>query len=88
MPPLTWIGETKHTQQGHDAYELHLRSDCNCEYRFWDGKLKELRNERDPVAENLAIRQAEIDTVRNRRCPTCGGPLDDWLAERKATDTD
>ena len=42
-------------------------------------KLKELKIERDPVAEHMAMREAEIDTVRNRRCPHCGGQLDDWL---------
>ena len=39
-----------------------------------------LTTERDPVAEDMAMRRAEIDTVRKRRCPNCGGPLDDWLA--------
>ncbi len=49
--------------------------------------LGEMKIERDPVAEELAMQEAEIDTVRNRRCSRCGGPLDrfltcDWCHER------
>jgi len=66
--------------QGRDVYEFDFRCDyCKREFRFRDGKLKQLTIERDPVAEHIAMRKAEIDTVRNRRCPHCGGPLDDWL---------
>jgi hypothetical protein len=52
---------------------------CKREYRFTDGNLKELKIERDPVAEQLAMRKAEIEAFRNCRCSQCGGPLDDWL---------
>ncbi|MGP8068738.1 MAG: hypothetical protein ACLP5V_02485 [Candidatus Bathyarchaeia archaeon] len=38
-----------------------------------------MKIERDPVAEYIAMHRAEIDTVRNRRCSHCGGPLDDFL---------
>ena len=56
-----------------------------------DGKLRELKIERDPVAETMAMRRAEIDTVRNRRCTKCGGPLDEfltceWCHERYSVD--
>ena len=79
--PLLWISRSKRSRQGRDVYEFDFRCDsCKREFRFRDGMLKELSNERDPVAENLAMRQAEIDTIRNRRCPSCGGPLDNWLA--------
>jgi uncharacterized protein YbaR (Trm112 family) len=78
--PLTWVGRSKQVHQGRDVYELDFRcGTCQCEYRFRDGKLKELKVERDPVAEQLAIREAEVDAVRDRRCSICGGPLDDWL---------
>jgi len=78
--PLTWMGKGKRTHQGRDVYELDFRCDsCKREFRFSDGTLKELKVERDAVAEQLAIRRAEIDKVRNRRCLGCGGPLDDWL---------
>jgi hypothetical protein len=63
------------------VYEFDFRCDsCKREYRFRDGKLRELKVERDPVAEHLAMRKAERDAVRNRRCSECGGPLDDWLS--------
>jgi nitrite reductase/ring-hydroxylating ferredoxin subunit len=62
------------------VYEFDFRCDsCKREYRFRDGKLNEVTIERDAVAEHLAMRKAELDAVRNRRCPHCGGPLDDWL---------
>lgn len=78
--PLTWMGTGKRPYQGRDVYELDFRCDsCKREFRFRDGNLKELKVERDAVAEQLAMRRAEIDTVRNRRCLACGGPLDDWL---------
>jgi hypothetical protein len=61
-------------------YEFDFQcGSCKGEYRFRDGKLRKLNTERDPAAERLAMHKAEIDTVRNRRCPQCGGPLDDWL---------
>jgi len=67
--------------QGREVYEFDYRCDsCKREYRFKDGKLRKLKIERDPVAEHLAMRGAEMDTVRNRRCSKCGGPLDEWLA--------
>jgi hypothetical protein len=44
-----------------------------------DGKLRQLKIERDSVAEQMAMRKAEIDSVRDHRCPNCGGPLDNWL---------
>jgi uncharacterized protein YbaR (Trm112 family) len=78
--PLTWTAIGKRLRQGSDVYELDFRCEtCKREYRFTDGNLKELKIERDPVAEKLAIRQAEIDAFRNSRCLNCGGPLDDWL---------
>ena len=62
-------------------YEFDFRcGTCKREYRFRDGKLRGLKIERDSVAEHLAMRRAAMDTVRNRRCPSCGGPLDDRLA--------
>ena len=78
--PLVWISRIKRLHQGREVHEFDFRCDsCKREFRFRDGKLKELKNDRDPVAEHIAMRQAEIDTVRNQRCPHCGGPLDDWL---------
>jgi len=78
--PLVWISRNKRLHQGRDAYEFDFRCDsCKREYRFMDGKLRQLKIERDPVAEHMAMRKAEIDSVRNRRCPNCGGPLDNWL---------
>ena len=78
--PLAWIGLTKRLQQSSVVYELNFRCDtCKREYQFRDGKLKELQAERDLVAEQLAMLKAEIDAFRSRRCPKCGGPLDDWL---------
>ena len=78
--PLTWVGLSKRSGQNSVVYELDFRCEkCKCEYQFRDGKLRELKVERDPVAEKLAIRQAEIDAFRNSRCINCGGPLDDWL---------
>jgi hypothetical protein len=63
------------------VYEFDFRCDsCKREYRFRNGTLNGLKIERDPVAEHLAMHEAEIDTFRNRRCPNCGGPLDNWLA--------
>lgn len=45
-------------------YEFEFRCDsCKREYRFRDGKLRELKTERDPVAENLAMLKAEMDVV-------------------------
>jgi hypothetical protein len=78
--PLTWTAIGKRLLQGSDVYELDFRCEsCKREYRFTDGRLKELKIERDPVAEQLAIRQAEINAFRGCRCPWCGGPLDAWL---------
>ena len=78
--PLMWIGRSRRLQQDREVYEFEFRCDsCKREFCFRDGKLKELKIERDPVAERMAMRQAETETVRNRRCPQCGGPLDDWL---------
>jgi len=74
------MGVSKQLRQGNDVYELDFRCDtCKREYRFGDGELSELKIERDPVAEQLAMRKAEIDAFRNCRCSQCGGPLDDWL---------
>jgi RNase P subunit RPR2 len=79
--PLVWIGRSKRSHQGRDVYELDFRCDyCKREFRFRDGKLRELKLARDPLAEQIAIQRAEVDTVRNRRCLSCGGPLDDFLA--------
>lgn len=61
-------------------YELDFRCEtCKREYRFRDGKLKELKIERDLIAEQMAMRRAELGAFRSRRCLSCGGPLDDWL---------
>ena len=61
-------------------YEFDFRCDsCKHEFRFTDGRLRELRIERDPAAERMAIRKAELATIRTRRCTECGGPLDDFL---------
>jgi hypothetical protein len=78
--PLTWAGMSKRFHQTREVHELDFRSQsCKRKYLLIDGTLTELKVERDAVAEQLAIREAEIDTVRNRRCSVCGGPLDDWL---------
>jgi uncharacterized protein with PIN domain len=78
--PLVWMSRSKRVDQGRDVYEFGFRCDsCKREFRFKDGKLKELKAQRDPVAELMAMRKAEIGAIRNRRCPHCGGPLDDWL---------
>jgi len=62
------------------VYDLDFRCDsCKREFCFRDGKLQQLSNERNPVAENLAMRKAEMDSIRTHRCPACGGPLDIWL---------
>lgn len=62
-------------------YEFDFRCDsCKRDFRFRDGKLNELKMPRDTAAEHKAMRKAETDAVRSRRCPQCGGPLDDWLA--------
>ncbi len=79
--PLVWVSRSKRLLQGRDVDELGFRCDsCKREYRFREGRLKELKIERDPVAERMAMHKAEVDTVRNRRCPNCGGPLDEFLA--------
>jgi len=79
--PLVWMSRSKRLDQGREVYELGFRCDsCKREFRFKDGKLEELRTQRNPFAELMAMREAEIDTIRNRRCPHCGGPLDDWLS--------
>jgi len=66
--------------QGRDVYDLDFRCDsCKREFRFRDGKLEELKIERDPAAEHIAMRHAELNAARNRRCGQCGGPLDDFL---------
>ncbi|MGA2790328.1 MAG: hypothetical protein ABSF00_06135 [Candidatus Bathyarchaeia archaeon] len=86
--PLVWINRSKRLLQGRDVDELGFRCDsCKREFRFREGRLKELKTEPDPVAERIVMHQAEIDTVRNRRCPHCGGPLDvfltcEWCHER------
>ena len=60
--------------------EFGFRCDtCKHEYQFREGRLRELKIERDPVAEELAMHKAEIDVARNCRCRQCGGPLDDFL---------
>jgi len=62
------------------VYEFGFRCDsCKREFLFKGGKLRELKPQRDPVAELMAMREAEVGAIRNRRCPHCGGPLDDWL---------
>ena len=64
--PLVWIGRGRQLHQGREVYEFDFRCDsCKREFRFKDGKLMGLTNERDPVAEHIAMRKAEIDTVRN-----------------------
>ena len=74
------MSRNKRLLQGRDVYEFNFRCDpCKREYRFRDGELKQLKIERDPIAEHIAMREAEMDSVRNRRCPNCGGPLDNWL---------
>lgn len=79
--PLVWVGRSTRIDQGREVYEFDFRCDtCKREYRFRDGKLEEVKVERNPVAEHMAMHKAELDTARNRRCPQCGGPLDDWLA--------
>ncbi|MGA2625985.1 MAG: hypothetical protein ABSF63_02860 [Candidatus Bathyarchaeia archaeon] len=79
--PLVWVTRSKRLIQGRNVDELHFRCDsCKREYRFREGMLREMKIERDPVAEELAMQEAEIDTVRNRRCSRCGGPLDQFLS--------
>ena len=78
--PLTWAGMSQRIHQSREVYALDFRCDsCEREYRFIDGKLKELKVERDLVAEQIEMRKAEINTFRSRRCLSCGGPLGDWL---------
>jgi len=78
--PLVWISRSRQLHQNGEVYEFDFHCDsCKREFRFRDGKLKQLTIERDPVAEHIAMRKAEIDTIRNRCCPHCGGPLDDWF---------
>jgi hypothetical protein len=78
--PLVWMSRSKRLDQSRDVYEFDFRCDsCRSEYRFRNGKLRQLKIERDPVAEHVAMYNAETDSVRNRRCPNCGGPLDNWF---------
>ena len=78
--PLTFVGMNRRLQQGSDLYELDFRCEkCKREHHFTDAKLKELKVERDPVAEQIAMRKAELDAFHGCRCPKCGGPLDYWL---------
>jgi len=78
--PLVWISRSKQLNQDREVYEFGFRCDsCNREFRFTDGKLKELKAQRDPFAELMAMREAEFGAIRNRRCPHCGGPLGEWL---------
>jgi len=71
---------SKRVDQDRDEYEFGFLCDsCKREFRFKDRKLEELKTQRDPFAELMAMREAEISAIRNRRCPHCGGSLDDWL---------
>ena len=77
---LVLISHVRTTERDKEAYVSTLQCDlCHREYTLRDGKVTEKREERDPVAELIATREAEIGPIRNRRCPRCGGPLDDWL---------
>ena len=81
---LVWISTAERWYIDRQIYELDFRCDsCKREFRFTEGKLRERKDERksvrDPVAEQLAIHEAEINTARNCRCSNCGGPLDEWL---------
>jgi len=74
------MSRSKRLDQGRDVYEFGFRCDsCKREFRFKDGKLEGLKTQRDPIAELMAMREAEMGAIRTRRCPRCGGPLDDWL---------
>lgn len=77
---LILISHVRTTERDTKTFISTLQCDlCHREYTLRDGKLAEKREERDPVAESIAMHKAEVDAVRNRRCPHCGGPIDDFL---------
>ena len=78
--PLVWINRSRRLIKNREIEELEFRCDsCQKHYLYRDRILKEKMLERDEVAEIAAMHSAEFEAVRNRRCPHCGGPLDDFL---------
>jgi len=64
-----WVGpEFKH------AFTFQCES---CKRKYWvrDGIIRPKEDKPDPVAQAVAIRRAEHEAVRTRRCISCGGPV-------------
>ena len=70
-----------HTKTWHRFEVKHLLGfrceKCGGRFESEGGSLqpKRERYERNSVAEEVAIRGAELETASNRRCPNCGGPF-------------
>lgn len=78
---LTWKSHSTAYLNDHPVHEFTFRCEpCNREYLYRDGELQEKRMGRDEYAEAKAMLHGELEAALNRRCPTCGGPLNDGHA--------
>jgi ribosomal protein S27AE len=74
--PLTWLSHVKRYSQPEAIHEFNFRCDsCKREYQFKDDQLIEKALQRNLGLEDEAIKQSDLQTGINRRCPECGGPI-------------
>jgi uncharacterized protein with PIN domain len=78
--PLMWKGHVQRSSEHGEIYEFFFSCEkCGRQFVFRDGSLFEQKPSRDVAAEANAIHKLERTNALSRRCPQCGGPLDEWL---------
>jgi hypothetical protein len=79
--PLTWISHSKRWQGTTQIDEFSFQCEsCNREYQYVNDKLHEKKQERDTIAETIAMLHSQKEEALSRRCFLCGGPINEQLS--------
>jgi len=88
LKPLAWKSHVKKWSKDGYIDEFTFQcTPCQREYMFKDDEVSELREERDPNAERIAIERLQVqEATANRLCPKCGSqlahsPYSSWIVD-------
>jgi hypothetical protein len=77
---LTWKSHEKIWTKDRELDQFTFTcNSCNRDYLFKDDVICEKPHDRDSYAETRAIHDAEIEAALARRCPECGGRLNNGI---------